>query len=59
MPQCCGQNIRPFFIMKGLYNHLNILRRMFQFRFAEGTSIKVHFDEFNKFMMELKDSMRP
>lgn len=40
--------LRALYVSKGLNNHLYILKRMFQFQFTEGTSIRAHVNEFNK-----------
>ncbi|KAI6673870.1 hypothetical protein NL676_001776 [Syzygium grande] len=47
--------LQALYVTKGLNNRLYMLKRMFQFRYTEGTSIRSHLDEFNKLMMDLKN----
>ncbi|KAL3751810.1 hypothetical protein ACJRO7_012617 [Eucalyptus globulus] len=47
--------LQALYVKKGLNNRLYMLKRMFQFRYTEGTSIRSHLDEFNKLMMDLKN----
>ena len=47
--------LQALYVTKGLNNRLYMLKRMFQFQYTEGTSIRSHLDEFNKLMMDLKN----
>jgi len=47
--------LQALYVKKGLNNRLYMLKKMFQFTYTEGTSIRTHLDEFNKLMLDLKN----
>lgn len=47
--------LQTLYIKKGLNNRLYMLKKMFQFRYTKGTSIRTHLDEFNKSILDLKN----
>lgn len=49
-----GKN-SSLYLTKGLNNRLYMIKSMFEFRYAEGISIRTNLDEFNKLMMDWKN----